>query len=293
MQDVQEMFGQLKALLGRQARRLLQPRIEEDELDPRPLFDRFKARLDDPAQADEFQPPTVPGLIDEEIEGAVVRTALCLDLAPNYPEIARDLAARGGRAAAMMAEFLEDVAQDPELQIVAVNVQQALDARQGEEPDEAAGELHPDHEILGDLVRQVDRIAAMLPERMHASTSGSRTLLRRVSREFEDLRRRHATDPGQLGTLAMVLVRLDRADNYEELLDQIRWMGPYAVGERKETERHDLKGKGSEGRIFEIEYTPGLLKVIDEEGFGSGPIASAATELVRELSGEEVLAVFS
>ena len=104
-------------------------------------------------------------------------------------------------------------------------------------------------------------------------------------REFDQLRRNYPTAPDQLAWLAMVLVRLDLAPNYEELLDQVRWMGLYAVGTRLALREKTVTGR----KVTKVFYSPGLLKVIDEEGWESGPAARRAAELVRELAGEEAL----
>ncbi len=137
-----------------------------------------------------------------------------------------------------------------------------------------------------DLVSQVSRILALLPPRLHAASSGSATALRRPLREFEQLRARHPTDPDQLPLLAMVLVRLDRAENYPLLLDQVRLMGPAIVGERME-----VRERAQSGRLVgKVVYRPGLLQVIDEDGWEGSAAARYAAELVRELAGEEVLA---
>lgn len=136
-----------------------------------------------------------------------------------------------------------------------------------------------------DVFAQVNRILALLPSRLHAASSGSATALRRPLREFEQLRARYPTDPDQLGLLAMVLVRLDRAENYGRLLEEVRALGSDAVGQRLE-----FKERGSSGRIVaKISYTPGLLKVIEEDGWEGSAAARKAAELVRELAGEGVL----
>ena len=71
----------------------------------------------------------------------------------------------------------------------------------------------------------------------------------------------------------MVLVRLDHHESYEQLLDHIRWMGDYAVGNL-------VKGGG-----LNRWYTPGLLKVIDEVGPAHEPIGTSALSLALELTG--------
>ncbi len=116
-------------------------------------------------------------------------------------------------------------------------------------------------------------IVELLPERLHEATSGGITALRRAMREFEKIRRQSPTHPNQLGPLAMVLVRLDRHERYEELLEYIRWMGEYAVGNL-------VKGGG-----LNQYYTPGLLRVIDEVGPECAPIGTNAVSLAQELTG--------
>jgi len=120
----------------------------------------------------------------------------------------------------------------------------------------------------------VAQIVEQLPERLHEGTSDKITPLRRAMREFENIRRASPTHPNQLGALAMVLVRLDRCERYEELLGHVRWMGEYAVG--------NLVGKG-----LNRFYTPGLLRVIDEVGPEYEPIGTNAVSLAEELTGVE------
>jgi hypothetical protein len=136
-----------------------------------------------------------------------------------------------------------------------------------------------------DVVGQVSQVLALLPPRPHAASSGGATALRRALRAFEQLRRRHPDDPEQFAWLAMVLVRLDRAENSGQLLDQIRAMGLQAVGQRRA-----VRERAASGRIVDkVVYSPGLLRVIDEEGWEGSEIARRAADLVRELEGEEVL----
>ena len=222
------------------------------------------------------------GELEAQIEMGLVNATLCLDLAPDYQRIVRQLADRGQKTRAWMRQFLEAVAGDPEQQMVAVNVRRALEGHG--EGGEALGEVHEDSEILGNLVERVDAVIDLLPERMHTCTAGSLTSLRKAMKEFEEIKRRFPTDPQQLGPLAMVLIRLDRADHYAALLEQILWMGKYAIGERKE-----VKEIGPAGRTFtRVFYSPGLLKIMDED---VGGIWDKAEELVREMQGEEVSVV--
>ncbi|MCC7264690.1 MAG: hypothetical protein IT369_19415 [Candidatus Latescibacteria bacterium] len=136
-----------------------------------------------------------------------------------------------------------------------------------------------------DIVDQVSRILALLPSRLHAASSGSATAPRRLLRDFEYLRTRFPNDPDQLPLLAMVLVRLDHAENYEQLLEEIRALGSQALGERVA-----VRERAQSGRLVDrVGYTPGLLKVIEEDGWEGSAAARNAAELVRELAGEEVL----
>lgn len=259
---VDALFIQLKVLLAREATRL----------------------LDHPVSVEQIEPPAVLADTGAEFDKAVARVALCLDLVPGYPELVRDLLRRGPQTARVLEEFIAGAAADPEQQIAVLNASQALEAG-GWQAGGGAAAMHPDQEILGDLVERVNRVVALLPERLHLSTSGGATAVRRPMKEFEQLCRSYPTAPDQLAWLAMVLVRLDRAPNYEALLDQVRWMGPYAVGTRLA-----LREKTATGRkVTKVSYSPGLLRVIDEEGWESGEVARRAAELVRELAGEEAL----
>ena len=279
--NVDDLFANLRALIMGEAHRLLDSVVEEDpRFPPSPPpwvgWELLSHWTQDPVQAEEKLRPgdlTVQALVEEELEKAVVRAALCLDLAPNYDQIVAQLVARGELAEEVIESFLRDAAADPEQQVAVVNARRALEAaraRRGQGALADLGEMRDDAEMLGDIVRVVDEIAELLPERFHTCTSGPISPLRRALREFEAIRRRHPTDPGQLPHLAMALVRMDRVDHYEALLDRIRWMREHAVGEA-------LWRKGTPMP----EITPGLLKVAEEEG---GIIGQTARSLAEELA---------
>jgi hypothetical protein len=278
IQKVDELFEQLRALLLGEARRLLEGalgrRVQAEEMDG-----LLKALEESGGEEGATVAGQVWQALGQEIERAVVRASLSLDLSADYPHMVQGLAERSEH---LIEEFLQEATlqEDPlaaEHQGVIVNLQRALAAARaagGEELVEAVDQQDQDAEVLADLVQRVEAILGLVPEKPHNATSGSRTALRRALKEFAAIRQRHPADPDQLGPLAMALVRLDQADNYEKLLEQVRWMGKYALGRR-------LK-KGA--RAW---YTPGLLKVIDEDGPGSGPIAGKAAALVEELADEE------
>ena len=74
----------------------------------------------------------------------------------------------------------------------------------------------------------------------------------------------------------MVLVRLNRLDNYDELLDHIHWMGRHVIGKV-------LRGSPLPT------ITPGLLRVSDMaegEGDDAAQIQHMASELAVEIMGE-------
>ena len=277
--DVQELFDNLRALLVGEATRLLDDVMDDDvrcgEHPHRPLFDHFNAWTFDPA-ADHAAPPfTVWHLLDEQIELAVTRATLCLDLSEDYPRTVTRLLARGEIARGAVREYVDSVRNNPELQIVVQTVNAALGIA-GEISEEQIEGALDDAAMLAELVTRVSSIVDNLPERLHTGTSGNVSPVRRAIREFEQIRRRHPTDPDQLGHLAMVLVRLNRLGNYEELLDDIRWMGRHAIG------------KVVAGSPLPT-ITPGLLKVADEagaEGPGAHPIQHRASELAVEIMGE-------
>ena len=142
-------------------------------------------------------------------------------------------------------------------------------ARQGKINGE---EVEVDDGGLGNLYERVNQIVTLFPERPHTATSGLITPLRKALREFEMVRQQTPTHPQQLGPLAMVLVRMDRLENYEELLGHIRWMGDHAVGHLV----HPVKAQKF--------YTPGLLKIFDEVGMAP-PIGTNALSLIEEVTG--------
>ena len=92
----------------------------------------------------------------------------------------------------------------------------------------------------------------------------------KAMKELQDVRKRHPTSPELLGYLTMVLVRQDRTEDYEELLDEVRSLGQHAVGEV--LWRPDWRFP---------RRTPGLLKLADE-----GDFYERALALAEEISGK-------
>lgn len=275
---VDELFDQFVSLLVGEAGRLCGRKVY------RPEIDDLETWLNEHEGVWVAETAGLAGEIADALEVAIVRTALCLDLSADYQRMVRDLVARGPKAESIIEGFLTDAVAmedgdiDPqavEQQGVLVAARRALEVAKiarGEKV-ELAGREHEDAELLINMVQRVDAILEVLPEKPHAATSGSMTSLRKATKEFEDIKRRFPADPDQLALLAMMLVRMDRAENYEEFLGHVRWMEKYALGERIE-------------RLGKVWYTPGLLKVIDEEGPGSGPIAESAAALVGALADE-------
>ncbi len=278
MEKVGELFAQVETVLVAEAGRLLGRHVDRAEIEA------LLVHLEQSAW--DIDSDGLVGEVAREMEVAVVRAALCLDLSPDYQQMVNALVARGARAERILEEFLaEDAALSEdelnplaaEQQGVVVAVQKALLAARsarGEDVGSPPGQEHVDADLISALVPRVDEIVAALPEKPHACTSGSLTPLRKAIKEFEEIKRRYPTDLEQLGPLAMALVRLDCAENYEQLLDYVRWMGKYAIGQRE-----TLRSK--------VWYTPGLLKLIDDEGPGSGPIAERAAAMVAELADDE------
>ena len=249
MNDVEEMADQLKALLLGEAKTLLDKHVTVEQLEP----------------------PTVLKESDAELQLAMVRAMLCLDLAPNFQAAIAAMAGRDPAINAILEDFVAMCGRDEKRQVAVTGVQRALDSQRQELglQGRATTDLHPDHHILGDLQETVSAIQSMLPQRLHGATSDTGTALRKAMRDFDRVRNANPADPDQLGALAMVLVRLDRTENYSELLDQVRGMGDYALGY--------LIQQG-----LNSYYTPGLLRVINE--VKPGTIRSNALELAEKLS---------
>ena len=202
----------------------------------------------------------------------MLEMTLCLEMMPNYHATIESLAAKGtGVTQEVLERFLIEAKSDPARQIGAAAAQRGLEARSGGKI--ATRDSSADDPLLGDLYERVNQITELFPQKPHTATSGLATGLRKAMREFETLRQQEPTHPKQLGALAMVLVRLDHHESYEQLLDHIRWMGDYAVGNL-------VKGGG-----LNRWYTPGLLKVIDEVGPAHEPIGTSALSLALELTG--------
>ena len=251
---------------------------DDERCGPHPhqeIFGHFNDWTFDPTGDHAAPPFTVWDLLDEQIEAAVTRATLCLDLSEDYARTITRLLTRGQIARDVVEEYVDDVRGNPELQIVVQTVNAALGV-EGEISEEQIEGALDDAAMLAEMATRVSSIVEALPERLHTGTSGIVSPVRRALREFEHVRRRHPTDPDQLGHLAMVLVRLNRLDNYDELLDHIRWMGWHAIG------------KVLPGSPLPT-ITPGLLRVTDAaggEGDDSATIQQMAGELAVEIMGE-------
>lgn len=280
IEKVGELFAQMETVLVGEAGRLLDRHVERAELD------KLLVHLEQGAW--DVDRDGLVGEVEREMEVAVVRTSLCLDLSPDYQQMVNALVARGARAERIIEDFLAEqaalsedelnplAAEEQGVVIAAKKALLAARAARGEDIGSLPGEEHADADLISLLVPRVNDILAALPEKPHACTSGSLTPLRKAMKEFEEIKRRYPTDLEQLGPLAMALVRLDCAENYEELLSYVRWMGKYAIGQRR-----------TEGP--KAWYTPGLLKMIDDEGAGSGAIVERAASLIEELADEEAM----
>ena len=265
----------LRGLILGEAHRLFDDNLELDDRVPTiparmAVFDHLRARLDAPAREPDERPGvTVFQVLAEQLEMAVVQAALCLDLLPEYPRQVARLVQRGEIGQRMVREYVERVearaaagADVSEQEVVIARARQALAG------DEAAGEQ--DETLVG-IVQRVDDLLGRIPDRFHAFTSGRVSPFRKAMKELQQVRKRHPTSPELLGYLAMVLVRLDRADDYEELLDEVRSLGRHAVGEvlwRRPDWRFPRR-------------TPGLLKLADE-----GDFEETALALAEQISGK-------
>jgi len=267
MNDVQELFDNLRALLVSEANRLFEDVLDDD------CVDHFKTWTFDPSFDHPAPVLTIWHLIDEQIELAVTRVTLCLDLSEDYARSVSRLLAHGEISRVAVRDYVDSVRGDSTMQIVVQTVNAAWGAT-GEISEEQIEGALDDAAMLAEMVTRVASIVDGLPERLHTGTSGTVSPVRRALREFEQIRRRHPTDPDQLGHLAMVLVRLNQLDNYQELLDDIRWMGRHAIGKV-------VRGP----KMPEI--TPGLLRVPEVAGAESElQIQQAASELAVEIMGE-------
>jgi hypothetical protein len=80
------------------------------------------------------------------------------------------------------------------------------------------------------IVQCVDDLLARIPDRFQACTSGKVSPIRKAMKELQDVSKRHSASRELLGYLTIVLVRLYRTEDYEELLDAVRSLGQHAVG---------------------------------------------------------------
>jgi hypothetical protein len=246
LSQVEPLFEQLQAVLVGEAKRVFGPAVQAEEINP---------------------PDSICSRIAQAVEQAMLRLTLCLELLPGFAAIVERLAQSGTPSSdQVLEEYLRLSSEDPGRQIGVAAARRGLAARQGGTAVEIEGPL-------ADLYERVREILARLPERPHEHTSRGITRLRRALKEFEQAHRGAPTHPRQLGPLAMVLVRLDRHQEYPALVDEIRWMGEHAVGNL-------AKGGG-----LSTHFTPGLLRVYDEESPNDSPILHNALTLAEELCG--------
>ncbi|HJP29571.1 MAG TPA: hypothetical protein QGF95_03345 [Candidatus Latescibacteria bacterium] len=269
----------LRGLIVGEVHRLFDDNLAADDRTPTipdrlAVFQHLTTKLDAPAREPDERPGvTIWRLLDEQLEMAVVQATLCLDLLPEYPREVARLVQRGEIGRRMVSEYVERVegraaegADVSEQEIVVSRARRALTGDPAD-PDSA----HDEDETLVGIVARVDGLLARIPDRFHACTSGKVSPIRKAMKELQDLRRRHPTSPELLGLLTMVLVRLDRTADYDELLDEVRSLGQHAVGEvlwRRPGWRFPRR-------------TPGLLKLADE-----GDFDEVALEMAEQISGK-------
>ena len=271
----------LRALIIGEAHRLFDAIVEGDErvasIPARQVvWQHMAARLDTPAVEPDLRPGvTVWQLLTEQLELALVRAVLSLDLVPDYAREVARLVRRGEvgrRAVQHYIKGLEAAAAEganlSEREAVLAMARRAL---AGAEPGGDGTESDEVDETLVGIVQRVEDLLARIPERYHACTSGKVSPMRRVMKELKDTRRRHPTSPELLGYLSMILVRLDRCDDYNNLLDEVRSLGPHAVGEVLW-----MRPAWSFPR-----RTPGLLRLANE-----GDFDEVALALAEEISGK-------
>lgn len=266
----------LRGLILGEAHRLFDDNLELDDRVPTiparmAVFHHLQARLDAPAREPDERPGvTVFQVLAEQLEMAVAQATLCLDLLPEYPRQVARLVQRGEISQRIVREYVERVearaakgADVSEQEAVVARARQALSG-------DPAADGEQDETLVG-IVQRVDDLLARIPDRFHACTSGKVSPIRKAMKELQDVRKRHPTSPELLGYLTMVLVRLDRTEDYEELLDEVRSLGQHAVGEvlwRRPDWRFPRR-------------TPGLLKLADEGDFDERALA-----LAEEISGK-------
>lgn len=267
----------LRGIILGEAHRLFDADVEADERVPSiparmEVWNHMAAKLDAPRKEPDLRPGvTVWQLLDEHLELTLVRAVLSLDLVPDYAaEVAR-LVHRGAIGRGAVAQYVADqeaaAADGADLSEREAALAMARRALAGDDID-SQGE--PIDEVLVGIVQRVDELLARVPERYHACTSGKVSPLRKVMKELTETRKRHPTSPELLGYLAMILVRLDQADDYEALLDEVRSLGQHAIGEvlwMRPGWRFPRR-------------TPGLLRLSDE-----GDFDETALSLAEEISG--------
>jgi hypothetical protein len=264
-------------LIG-EVHRVFDETVEADERVPD--IDARKAafaHLAEPLDAPTAEPSTRPNvtiwqLLDQQLETSIVEATLCLDLLPEY---SREVARRIGRGQIGMnvgRPFVKGV-EAQAVQGMDVAEQEAVvsRARLALTGDAGAADREDSDETLVGIIPLVDELLKRIPERFQACTTGKVSPLRKTMKELMELRRRHPTSPEQLGYLAMIFVRLDGVDDYDELLEQVRSLERHAVGE--------VQWRRPGWRF--PQRSPGLLRLADEGDFDEEALA-----LAEEISGK-------
>ena len=134
---------------------------------------------------------------------------------------------------------------------------------------------NPTAVVVEDIRPQVSRLAARLPESPLPFTSDPHGFRNRLL-SFVELKKSSPSSKRQLTLLASLLLRLDKSDEYEGLLDLVRAAGEYAIPELEEvTTNHLVYGDKQRARIREA--ATDLLQELNEE--------EAAT--AKETAGDE------
>ncbi|MDA0337492.1 MAG: hypothetical protein O2782_20200 [bacterium] len=217
----------LRALIIGEAHRLLDANLEEDERVPsiparQEVWRHMAARLDTPVVEPDLQPGvTVWQLLTEQLELALVRAVVSLDLVPDYPREVARLVRRGQVGRRAVQQYIKGLeataAEGADLSEREAVLAMARRALAGDDPAADGAESGEVDEILVGVVQLVEVLLGRIPERYHACTSGKVSPIRRVMKQLQDTRRRHPTSPELLGYLSMILVRLADEGDFDEV----------------------------------------------------------------------------
>ena len=172
------------------------------------------------------------GRAEGEFERALCGILVRLDKAPNYAELSAEVANMGGAARDELLELIEQQRLEEEdewevfkgkKQTIVTRACELLEQMQG------GGDNGSSVPATGIELHQDETIVGILQDNPHRHTSDPSAVLMYVRNYQRSLKDFGPGDPDTGFLLASVLIRLDRSEHYEYLLEQVLRLGTPAL----------------------------------------------------------------